>query len=101
MSAYIVSRLNLGSAKRPFYGHVVLDYNGERVGRSFGDIGGEKPAQELADLLNAAFEAGAVSRNQAYRDLMSLHDSASSKCISLQFELGRAEAKLRNAGIEA
>lgn len=100
MSAYIVERKNLGSGKRPLYRHVVINAAGEHVGDSFNDIGGERLAQNMADLLNAAFDAGAVSRNEAYRDLLTELDAARGKILSLQFELGRAEAKLRNAGIE-
>lgn len=101
MPAYTVERKNLGSNKRPFCRHVIINAAGERVGDSFSDIGGERLAQNLADLLNAAYEAGAASSQEAYRALREQHDVTIGKCISLQFELDRAEAKLRNAGIEA
>ena len=60
MPHYTVERRNLGG-KRAFFRHVVVNPGGIVMGDSFNDIGGEKPAQAFADVLNRVFEEGRLA----------------------------------------
>lgn len=61
MPQYTVERRNLGSTKRAFYRHIIVNPGDIQIGPSFADIGGEREAQAFADTLNKAFEEGRLA----------------------------------------